>query len=305
MKARVSDPPLGGTIDLILALLPSLNPGAQRVARICVERAEDVVGMTGADLAEAGETSPATVSRMSKALGFHSFQHLRFMLVRDLAAAGSQDPVARAEGTAGWLSGLADSAGSMLQTSLAGVDADVFDAAADAIARAPRLLVAGSGASGPSAQSAAVSFITNGRSCEAPTDGVMQQLTASVLEPGDVCLVVSSSGANSVTLAVASAAAEAGATVVGVTSFAKAPLADRVDRLLVAGARFRSWDPGSLGSSLAQILLLSALQMAVSERMSDTADRARDAVRGQVLGIVEESDDETDAARVSDDTVGR
>lgn len=296
MNAPTSDPPLGGTIDRIHALLPSLNPGAQRAARICVERANDVVEMTGADLAETAGTSPATVSRMSKSLGFRSFQHLRLMLVRDLGASPSRSADDRPDGTAGWLGWLADSASGVLQTSLASIDPDAFDAAVDAVVRAPRLVLAGTGASGPPVQSAAIGFVTNGRSCEAPVDGISQQLTASVLRPGDVCLAVSSSGANSVTLGAARAAAEAGATVIGVTSFARSSLAEHVDVLLVAGARFLAWDPGALGSSLVQTLLLSALQMAVAERMSDVADRAREAVRDEVLGIVEDPGDEPDDA---------
>ena len=290
MSVRHADPPIGGTIDHILSILPSLNPGAQRVARICVERPEQVVEMSGADLAEAGETSPATVSRMSKALGFRSFQHLRLLLVRDLGA-GSQAEAVHADDTAGVLQQLADRAGSMIQTSLAAVDPASFDAAADAIAAARRVLIVGTGASAPPAQSAALAFVMNGRSCEAPGDGVAQQLTASVLSPGDVCVVVSSSGANSVTLKAATAAADAGATVIGVTSFARSPLAERADLLLVVGARFRAWDAGALGSSLAQTLLLSALQMAVARRMVDVAARARAAVQEEVLGIVADTSD--------------
>ncbi|MFK4804631.1 MurR/RpiR family transcriptional regulator [Microbacterium sp. ZW CA_36] len=287
MHAHVSEPPIGGTIDHILSVLPSLIPSAQRVARICAERPQEVVDMSGADLAEAAGTSAATVSRTSQALGFRGFQHMRMLLIRDLGAA-AQDEEARPQGTEGWLHTLADGAAGLIRSSLASVDPGVFDAAADAIARAPRVLVVGTGGSHPAAQAVAVNFIMNGRSCEAPSDGVVQQLTASVLAPGDVCLVVSSSGANSVTLASAAAAADAGATVIGVTGFARAPIAEHADLLLVGGARFQAWDRGTLGSGLVQLLLLTALQIAVAERMTDAAEHARAAVRDEVLGIVAE-----------------
>lgn len=299
MNAPSDDPPLGGTIDRIHALLPSLNPGAQRAARICVDRADDVLAMTGADLAEAAGTSPATVSRMAKALGFRSFQHLRIMLVRDLGASPSQAPEGRPDDTAGRLKWLAESAAGVLQTSLASVGPGEFDAAVAAIVAAPRLVLVGTGASGPPVQTGALAFALNGRSCEAPLDGVTQQLVASTLQAGDVCLAVSASGTNAVTNSAARAARDAGASVIGVTSFAKSALAEHVDLLLVAGARFLAWDPGSLGSALAQTLLLSALQMAVAERMSDVAARARDAVRDETLDLVEETasadDDDADA----------
>ncbi|MFT4305692.1 MAG: MurR/RpiR family transcriptional regulator [Microbacterium sp.] len=297
MNAPITEPPLGGTVDHILSMLPSLVPSARRVARICAERPGEVVDMSGADLAAAAETSAATVSRASQALGFRSFQHLRLLLMRDLGAAARGDGAGE-EGTRGWLQRLAESAGGMLQNSLASVDPDVFDAVADAVTRASRVLVVGTGASHTAAQAVALSFVMNGRSCEAPADGVAQQLTARLLSPGDVCLVVSSSGANAVTLTAAEAAREAGATVIGVTSFARAPLADVADLLLVAGARFHSWDPGTVGSSLVQLLVLSAVQMAVAMRMADVAEHARAAVRDEVLTIVSEpADEEADSVR--------
>ncbi|WP_460797938.1 MurR/RpiR family transcriptional regulator [Microbacterium sp. GXF0217] len=288
MNARNAEPPIGGTIDHILSVLPSLIPSAQRVARICAERPEEVVEMSGADLAAAAETSPPTVTRTCQALGFQGFQQLRMLLVRDLGAA-ARATRSHESGTAGWLQGIADGAGEILRTSLASVDTAAFEAAADAIVVAPRVLLVGTGASGPAAQSIALKLTMNGRPCEAPVDGVAQQLTARVLRSGDVCVVVSSSGANAVTLAAAAAAREAGATVVGVTSFSRSALAEYTDILLVAGARFQSWDQGAVGAGLVQYLLLSVLQLAVADRMDgDDAERARGAIRDELGAIVAE-----------------
>lgn len=287
MVRRIAEPPVGGTIDHILSLMPTLLPSAQRAARICVERPRDVAGMSGADLAEAAETSAATISRMSQALGFRGFLHLRMLLVRDLGASAHRDDVPP-EGTHGWLQAIADGAAVMLQSSLASLDEDAFDAAAETLAGARRVLIAGTGGSSAPAQAAAFAFATSGRPCEAPVDAVAQQLIARVLGPGDVCLAVSSSGANSVTLGIAEAAAAAGATVIGVTGFPRSALAEQAEFVLVAGARFQEWDRGTSGTNLVQHFLLSALQMATADRMDETAERARVAVRDEVLSIVED-----------------
>jgi len=292
MNARIAEPPVGGTIDHILSLLPSLIPSAQRVARLCVERPEEVAAMSGADLAVAADTSAATVSRTCQALGFQGFQHLRLLLVRDLGAS-ARETGPRADGTAGWLQSLADDMAGIIRTSLSPVDEEAFARAADAIVRARRVVIAGTGASGPSVQSLALKLSMNGRPCEAPIDSVAQQLTASVLGAEDVCIVVSSSGANAATLAAAAAAAESGATVVGVTGYARSALAAHADLLLVAGARYPVWDlGGGTGAGMVQLLLLSALQLAVAERMDDVAERARSAVREELLTLVEEPEDD-------------
>lgn len=289
MTRNFVEPPVGATVDHILSLLPSLIPSAQRVARICVERPEDVIRMSGADLADAAGTSAPTVSRTCQALGFSGFQHLRMLLVRDVAAL-RQAERPRGEGTSGWLAATAADASEQLRTALSSVDPEVFDAAADAIAAAPRLLIAGSGASLPSAQAAALYFTMSGRPCESPADGAAAQITARLLSSRDVCLVVSMSGANAVTIGVAAAAQDAGATVIGVTSFSRAPLAQNCDLLLVAGARSEVWDSGLAGGGMIQQLLLSALQRAVAERMTDQAAAAGATVMSGLRGIVVDDD---------------
>jgi len=293
MSSTVVEPPVGGTLDHIVASLPSLLPSEQRVARLCLEAPHEVIDMSGADVAARTETSPATVSRACQAMGFRGFPHLRFLLVRDLGAQALQDPPATT-GTLGRLQAVAERAADMLRGSLDAVDPDAFERAADAIAAAPRLLIASTGASAPSAQAVAVRFTVHGRPCEAPIDGVIQQLTASVLEPGDVCLAVSESGSNTATIAAAAAAREAGATVVGVTSFARAPLAEHADHLLIGGARAQSFAHGWIAGNLVQTILLSALEVAVNERMPARSERAERAVTAEVIKLVSEREGQAD-----------
>jgi DNA-binding MurR/RpiR family transcriptional regulator len=301
MSTATVEPPVGGTIGHIVGALPSLLPSEQRVAQLCVEAPEDVIDMSGADVAARTETSPATVSRACQAMGFRGFQHLRFLLVRDLGAQTAQQ-TAPLRGTRGRLQAVAERAADALRGSLDGVDPDAFDRAADVIAGARRLLISSTGASAPSAQAVALRFTVRGRPCEAPMDGVIQQLTASVLEPGDVCLAVSESGSNVVTVGAAMSAREAGATVVGVTSFARAPLAEHSDLLLIGGARAQSFAHGWIAGNLVQTLLLSALEVAVHERVHErTPDRSERAARAAervnlrdlLLGGGEGGDEET------------
>lgn len=299
MSTPVTDPPLGDTVEHIRSLLPSLVPSERRVAVECVEHPEAVVEMSGADLAEHTGTSPATVSRTCRSLGLRGFQHLRMLLVRDLGAK-AQASVEVPEGTAGRLQVLAEGAAETMSAALRSVDAAAFDVAADLIASAGRVLVVGAGGSMPAVQSVALRFVTSGRACEAPIDTVAQQLTAAVLVEGDVCLAVSESGTNNLTVAAAAVAASAGATVIGVTSYPRAPLSEHCDVLLVAGPRSAAWDTGAIGGNLVQLLLLSGLQQAVAERTVDSA-RAQAATMDEVIELTTTVEtataEERDAAR--------
>lgn len=154
--------------------------------------------------------------------------------VEDLGAAESRVPgSSHPKGGNGLLRAVFDEVATDLGGALAPLDHGAFDRAVDAIANADRVLVVGNGVSGPSASTVAVRFTLYGRTVEAPTDAVMQQLIARHLTSRDVCLAISDSGLNSLTLQPAEAAKEAGATVIGVTGYARSPLMELADVGLV------------------------------------------------------------------------
>lgn len=287
MNASLANPPIGGTVGLIRSLIPSLVPSEQRVALECVEHPEEVALLSVADLASRTDTSPATVIRACQKLGFRGFQHLRLLLLRDLGDSRRDEaPAERAAGSRGRVPAVFDAARRELGEALGALDYDQFDAAAAAIASARRVLIVGNGGSSPAGQILALRFIASGRPCEAPLDAVLQQLSARTLAPTDVCIAVSDSGMNSVTLRAVEAAQAAGTTIVGVTSYARSRLSELASHTLVAGAAFHAWGEGAVSGNITQILLLAALQEAVAELGADP--NAVEAVLDEVFEIVDE-----------------
>lgn len=298
MTTPFAEPPVGGTVALIRSILPSLGPGERRVAQECVRAPQEVALLSVGDLAARTATSSATVVRACQNLGFKGFQHLRLLLLRDVGAGqGAGSPTATGAGepldTASRVAALFAAASDELREAHGSLDPEQFELAAGCVARAPRVLVVGNGGSSPAAQMVALRLLTSGRPCEAPVDAVVQQLTARLLAPGDVCLAVSDSGMNAVTLQSVEGALASGATVVGVTGYARSRLARSATHTLVVGAAFHTWDSGAVTGNLAQILLLSALQTAVSER-NDAAAAAGLVVREAVLGLVDDDEHEVE-----------
>lgn len=292
--APAAEPPVGGTVALIASILPSLGPGERRVAEECVRAPQEVALLSVGDLAARTSTSSATVVRACQTLGFKGFQHLRLLLLRDAGAAQAAAAGHAADAGApptNRVAALFAQAADELRDAPGSLDVDEFERAAEAIARAPRVLVVGNGGSAPAAQMVALRLLVSGRPCEAPVDAVTQQLTGTLLSPGDVCLAVSDSGMNAVTLHAVDGAVAAGATVVGVTGYARSRLGRAAAHTLVVGASYGSWDTGAVTGNLAQILLLSALQAAVSERTAASADAGR-RTREAVLGLVADDDED-------------
>jgi DNA-binding MurR/RpiR family transcriptional regulator len=289
MSTASAEPPVGGTVALIRSILPSLGPGERRVADECVRAPQEVALLSVGDLAARTSTSSATVVRACQTLGFRGFQHLRLLLLRDVGAA-QHAAAAAADVPGGRVAALFAQAADELRDASGALDVDEFEHAAEVIARAQRVLVVGNGGSAPAAQMAALRLLTSGRPCEAPVDAVTQQLSARLLSPADVCLAVSDSGMNGVTMQAVDGAVASGATVVGVTGYARSRLGRTARHTLVVGASYGTWDTGAVTGNLAQILLLSALQTAVSERVDASAAAGR-VTREAVLGLVADEDE--------------
>lgn len=272
-------PPLGGTRALLQSLVPSLVPSEQRVAQVCIDDPSLVATMSAAQLASRANVSPATVIRACQRMGFAGYQELRELLIRDLAyATGRQTTPAVPSHP---VEQLFTRAISGIQGALGTLDFAAFNHAAERISEARRLLIVGNGTSLASAQSVAMYFLATGRMCESPTDIMSQHVTARVLLPEDVCLAVSDSGTNQFTLRAARNAKEAGATVVGVTSYAKSELATLADFALVAGAEFHTWNENAVTGNIVQLLVLSALHNA-----SASTDTTAQAAQAQALAEV-------------------
>ncbi|WP_432541574.1 MurR/RpiR family transcriptional regulator [Kineococcus sp. SYSU DK002] len=120
---------------------PDLTPAERQVARFVLERADDLAGFSGAEVAERAGASKATVSRFFRRLGFSSYAQAR---------ADARSPRARGVPTGGLPPGSADPAAvhlahdveNLTRTAAALAAADL-DAVTTLLARARRVLVLG------------------------------------------------------------------------------------------------------------------------------------------------------------------
>lgn len=286
--APVRSEPL--TLARVRAAASALGPSEGRVADVILTRGSLIIDWSTADLAAASGTSPATVIRACQSLGFRGFQHLRLEAARwSSPATGSGDGGlgTAIPGTAFPGTEIFDEAIDALRTVAARVDPAAISAAAARIAAAGRVVLVGSGFSAPPLQDAALRFATIGRPTEFPGDVLGQQFAAHSLGPGDVCLALSYSGANSHTLAACRAAHDRGGNVIVLTSFARSPLTRLADLTLLSAPVGGGHDVDPFLSRLGQFVLLHALHREVAAIIGspDTAE-----MRGVVADALAEQD---------------
>jgi RpiR family carbohydrate utilization transcriptional regulator len=266
----------GGALARLHALLPTLPPTDERVARSILEAPDATVHRSVSEAAEAAGASTATVVRFAQKAGFRGFHDLKLALARDLAAVAAVQADRADPATAGTTLGeVLDAGVQTLRDASALVDSASFVAAAERIAEADRVLFVAVGTSAALAQDAAYRFNTIGVRGEAPPDVHAQHVVARGLSPEDVCIAVSHTGSTRETLAAVAAANTAGATTIAVTSFMRSPLTELAAITLVAGARELTLRLEAVASRLAHMAVLDALLLDVVRR---TEPRAHDAL---------------------------
>jgi RpiR family carbohydrate utilization transcriptional regulator len=256
-----------------------------RVAQVFLEQPNIVIYSSAAEVAEMAKTSSATVVRCAQKLGFKGFHDLKLAMAQELAVF-EQDRLQTAPAAdprTAVLVQVATAGAETVRDAGAMVDPEVFDAVVRAIAAAPRVLFVGVGTSAPLCQDAAYRFTAIGLPAEAPHDVHLQHISARLLRPGDVCVVVSHTGSTRETLQAAQAAHDAGATTVAITSFARSALTELVDHTIVAGTRELSFRLEAMASRLAHLALLDALLVAVAASDEQRAQAALEAYT-DVLG---------------------
>lgn len=246
-----------GALARVRAAVSTLGPSEGRVAAAILAQPDDVVGWSTAELAQAAGTSRATVIRACQSLGFRGFQHLRL----EVARAAPLAPRHRADAT----DAAFDAAVDAIRLAQESVDPRQLERATEALRQAERIVLVGSGFSGPPLHDFAMRVSTLGRSVEAPIDALGQQFAVRSLAPGDVCLALSYSGANTQTLRACVAAAERGVTIVLVTSYARSPIARRADIVVTTGPIATPHEVDPFPARLGHLVVLEALHAGLAQ----------------------------------------
>lgn len=267
--------PPGQVLAHIRSLAPSLMPAEQAVASALLLHADQIVELTSAQLADLAGASRATVVRTCQSLGYSGYQQLRVLLARDAGYASSANRQAFA-GPAGIVADTFVQVGRAVESMTALLSPEAVDDSVKAIATARRVLVAASGLSAHLAQDMSARLSSIGLLADSPIDVIGQQIAARLLQPGDVLVMISGSGANSTTLRVAQAAVDAQATLISITAFARSPLASMANFSLVVGMGELSFhDEVTVTSRIPQTILMEGLIAAVTNELGERANVAK------------------------------
>jgi RpiR family carbohydrate utilization transcriptional regulator len=263
-------------LDRIRACMTALPPAEQRVARLVLADARSFASLPVAELAKLARVSKPTVVRFCRSLGYDGLADFKRKLSGSVAEGVpfARRPVDDGDGIADVVVKVVDNAvGALLNYRNA--------AASHAIERAVELLAAaaqagtriefyGVGNSAIVAQDAQYKFFRLGVNCTAISDGHVQVMSAALLEPADVAVIISNSGRSHDPLEVCELAARKAAGVI-VISASGSPLALQAQgpkRIVLAADHAERLDRYSpMGSRLLHLLIIDILSTGVALRL--------------------------------------
>jgi DNA-binding MurR/RpiR family transcriptional regulator len=273
--------PVDGVLVRIRTRLTEFTGALHRVAEQVIADPDRAARATIVELAERSGTSPATVTRFCRAMGFDGYAGLRLGIAAETGRARSAgwtvdigreiqpgDPLDRVLGQI-----MAADTRAMHDTA-ALLDLGEVQRAADAIAGASRVNIFGASGSALVGEEMQFSLHRIGVAAWAWTDVHNGLASGALLSAGDVALGISHSGETRETIEMLAEAGSHGATTVALTSFPRSPLAELAEIVLATATQATTFRPDALSARHPQLVVLDLLYIAVAQRTHDRAHAA-------------------------------
>jgi len=246
-----------------------------RIARFVLASPARARELRITDLAKACRTSPSTVSRFARTLGYAGYREFQLDLAATLVKSGKEKP----DYFEGNLSPetvvrhvFASNSQSLAETEKL-LDRKTVIRAAEAIRRAGKALFLGLGSSAPLADIAASRLTSLGITAIAEHDPYGQIFATASVGRGDVVVGISHSGRTAHIVEGIEAARRRGALTVAITNYPKSRVARAADLRLITAFREHRFNTAVSSSCTAQMCVIDCLYFVLAGRRPDRAGK--------------------------------
>ena len=264
-------------------ILPTINTcyntftkSEKKVAELVIKDPKHILYSSITDLADEAEVGETTVLRFCRKIGFNGYQSFKMTLalsmqIEDGMAEQLSDEITK-EDT------LSEVSKKILNVNIAALnetfellDYEELNIAVDYLLEAKRIVFFGVGASAVTAYEAKNKFVRIRPYVEATFDSHMQSMIASLMGSEEVAVGFSYSGSTKDTVDVMKLAKNAGAKTICITRFAKSPITQYADVVLLVGAKEGPLQGGALSTKMAQLYMIDIIYAEYFRRNSELA----------------------------------
>lgn len=228
--------------------------------------------MTIAELAEVSKSAEVTIFRFCKKLGFAGFQSLKMALAGDIfSPLESVSREVEATDTPEIITNkIFNAIDEALQDTLKIMNFKELERAIDAFSKARKIDVYGYGGSAVIAADVEHRFMRFGIPIRAYSDSHLQIAAAALLQPGDLVLAISHTGASIDLLRSLELARKNQATIIALTSYIKSPITKLADICLSGIAQETGYRSEAMASRIIHLAILDALYTGVIFRKAES-----------------------------------
>ncbi|PCK85342.1 RpiR family transcriptional regulator [Rhizobium sophoriradicis] len=259
----------------IRMMMPQLTPLEARVVETVFGLRDFSEDTALKDLAAEAGVSEAMVVKITKKLGFSGFRDFRTAVssYNKLPTAEMHQELSAEDSSAEIIQKVFRTSINALEETLAILDVDAFDRAADLLAKPGQRDFYGVGGSAQIARDVAHKFLRIGVRCSVQDDSHMMLMSASLLGTDDVAIGFSHSGNTTAVIEAIQLARKSGARTIAITNYGGSALAQIADIVLCSTAQGSPLMGENAAARIAQLNILDALFMAVAKRNYPAAER--------------------------------
>lgn len=252
-----------------------LTAAEKKVADYVIAHQRESQYMSITELAEACGVAEATISRFAKRLDYKGYNAFKLAVAHSTAGRSSSGnplsgEVLKEDSVANMCQKLFAANVDAMEQTLGLLQPEAVTAAGNLLAESGKVLCMGQGGAMVMAQEAAHLFSTAFGKYFAVIDSHMQAIATAQMDPQDVILYFSYSGATRDLMETARLARERKAKFILVTWFPKSPGAAMADVVLQCGANESPLQQGSAAARIAMIFVLDVLFSEVCRRDLET-----------------------------------
>lgn len=280
---------VGRLLPMIVSLDYEFTRSEKKVARIVLDKTEDVIYSTITDLSDLADVGEATIIRFCRKLGFKGYQGFKMALAQEITMNKKKgtmllnSPIEVDDTIDVVAQKFYNVSERALKETLSLLDYKVLEEVANVVKDAKRLFFIGVGFSGVTAIEAKFKFMQIGLSSDCYTDNHFMAMVASTLSEEDVVIGISHSGSAVETVKALRIAKDNGAKTIAITHHAKSPITKEAHMTLLNGSKEGPFQGGAMGTKIAQLFVIDLIYTQVvmlnEEKAIELKKKARDAVQ--------------------------
>lgn len=246
-----------GGIERLRNIYSELKGAEKRVGEYILKNPEDIIHLSITELAENCKCGDATVSRLSKKLGFKGYQDLKIRIASEIVKpiVNIHEEIKENDDSLVLMQKIFNSTISSLNETLKINDSKKLDKAIGYIHNSKRLAFFGMGGSAAIALDAYHKFMRTGKYCIFHDDSHFQAMISSMYDENDCIIAISNTGSNKELVENLKIGKEKGVKIITITSNYKSPISKVSDVVLV------SYGKENLSRSEAMESRISALSL--------------------------------------------